>query len=277
MLVWRVCKTVVDAYFSEICTKDSMKKFGLLSFLITLAACASATHQTEVNVSNSTELREKIKKSTAQDTSFIAEARLIYFKKSKRLKGSATIVARQPGHLRYEILGPHGGVIEAFATNGKELQIAKLAENRFLYGPASPELLDRLLPFAPLNLDSTGWVELLFGRVTIPEDAALRHVSEKQHYRFDFNRAGTQISVTVDSKTSRMMRITGHVAGERQYDVQVSRWAPEGIPKKLRIVVPKVELEVRMEFRDIQMGTSLDDGLFTLEPIRGIPTEYLGY
>ena len=168
-------------------------------------------------------------------------------------------------------------MIEAFATNGKEFQIAKLAESRFLYGPATPELLDKLLPFAPLHMTSAGWVELLFGQVYIPKDAVLTYSEESAQYRFEFERSETEVVVLVDPKTTKIQEIRGALAGATQYKVRIVQWAAEGIPGKLHIVVPSQELEVRMHIREIAMGQLLEDGLFVLDPIAGVASEYLGY
>jgi len=217
-----------------------------------------------------------MKKSATPASTLIAEARITYFQAGKRLKATATMVSKRPGSLRYEIIGPHGGALEAFATNGKELQIAKLSESRFLYGPATPELLDRLLPFAPLTMPSSGWVNLLFGQVDIPLGASLKYDDSNGQFVLEFPRGKTMMSLNVDPETTRISTIKGLVDGNLQYEVGISAWAPEGIPQKLRIVVPSQELEVRLEFREIQLNKSLDESLFVLEPIPGIASEYLG-
>jgi len=257
--------------------KGRMKYLYLLG-LAALAGCATVhTLSPNLKVSTTGELLGKMKNAATGASSLVAEARMTYFEKGKRLKGTATIVSKRPGNLRYEILGPHGGVLEAFATNGKELQIAKLAENRFLYGPATPELLDQLLPFAPLNMTSTGWVNLLFGQVDIPSDAALRYDEIQGQFVLEFQRGATSLAVNVHPKTAQIHGIKGSVEGKLQYEVDITTWAPQGIPQELRITVPSEELEVRLELRDIELNKSLDESLFVLDPLPGIASEYLGY
>ena len=198
-----------------------MKKMNL-SVLIVLMGC-SASVPPKVNIHNKSDFFRQMGDTRVEAASFVAETRITYFKKGKRLKGTATIVAKQPGNLRYEILGPHGGVLEAFATNGKEFQLAKLAESRFFYGPATPDLLDRLLPFAPLRMTSTGWVELLFGQVHIPEGASFSYGKEIGFYRIEFYRGDTKVLVLVDPKTTKIHEIQGAVADKVQYVVRIAQ------------------------------------------------------
>ena len=106
--------------------------------------------------------------------SYSADAHLTYFGKEGRAKGGATLVVARPASLRYELHGPHGGVLQAFATNGNELQLLDFQENHFIYGPATPKVIDKLMQFAPLHLTAAEWVDMMFGEVTIASGGSVR-------------------------------------------------------------------------------------------------------
>ena len=64
-------------------------------------------------------------------------------------------------------MGPHGGVLEAFATSGHTFELSKMSESRFLYGPATPDTLDRLLfCSSESRRDGMGGAFIWFGRCT---------------------------------------------------------------------------------------------------------------
>jgi hypothetical protein len=222
------------------------------------------------------ELLERIERTSGGPESFVAEARLTYAREGRRLKGTATLACRRPGFLRYEIQGPHGGVLEAFATNGKEFQVAKLAEGRFLYGPARAILLNRLLPFAPLSLDAAGWVDLLFGRIAIPPSASWRYEPQIGRFVVEFERGEAAMRVEVVPETSRISRIRSAIEGESPWEVRISEWDPSGLPAEMGFSAPGQGVEGRIKLRDIKVGQRLEDSLFVLEPPEGVISEYRG-
>ncbi|MEO1170795.1 MAG: hypothetical protein AAFX94_01925, partial [Myxococcota bacterium] len=122
-------------------------------FLVLLAGCASTGAQLPTVVDTES-LQARMLSAQSQLKSYVGEARLTYFGPDGRVKGTATLAVEKPASLRYEIQGPHGGVIEAFATNGVELQLLDFKTNRFIYGPANPSTIDQLLSFAPLGMDA---------------------------------------------------------------------------------------------------------------------------
>lgn len=252
-------------------------RYWLIIVGLCLAGCATTTRLPEhLKVAELDELLERIERKSGGPESFVAEARLTWVGDGRRLKGTATLASKRPGFLRYEIQGPHGGVLEAFATNGKEFQVAKLAEGRFLYGPAKALLLNRLLPFAPLSLDSAGWVDLLFGRIAIPPSANWQYDPQIARFVVEFERGAAAMRVEVVPETSRISRITSAIEGESPWEVKISRWDPSGLPAELGFSAPGQGGEGRIKLRDIKVGQHLEDSLFVLEPLEGVISEYRG-
>src|SRR5690554_3815951 len=85
-----------------------------------------------LQVSGVQELQARMEKARPAVDKYFAEARLTYFGPQGRVKGTASLAVARPTSLRYDIIGPHGGVMEAFATNGEELQLLNPGQERFL-------------------------------------------------------------------------------------------------------------------------------------------------
>ena len=71
-------------------------------------------------------LTERMVQAHTEVRAFVGEARLTYFGEEGRVRATATLAVARPGKFRYEILGPHGAAVEAFATDGASFQVLKL-------------------------------------------------------------------------------------------------------------------------------------------------------
>jgi len=227
-------------------------------------------------VPDTPDLLEKIIASNSQVKGFVAEVRMTYFKDGQRLRGTGTIACMVPGFLRYELLGPHGGPIEAFSTNGVEFQIAKLAESRFFYGPASPAVLGELLPIAPLNLSPEDWVNLLLGIVDIPKEAGIRYDPGIGHFRLEYEKESLSMEVDVGPDTNKIIRIRASSKGVTLYEVGISEWDKRsGSPIDFKIEVPSSNMQLRLKFREFEIKYPLPEANFHLDPPRGVRPEYI--
>lgn len=208
--------------------------------------------------------------------SFTCEIRVTFFGPSGRLKGTVSLAAMRPGQFRYNLMGPHGGVLEAFATNGQTFELSKMSESRFLYGPATPDTLDRLLFFAPLNLDAKGWVELLFGVVSVPDDAAMTYDDKTGYLVLSWEQASKAMRVHVDPKTMQMSRLEVWVDGQLVCDVTIDDRHASGLPAKLVLNAPRDDVQATLKTRDIVLNPTLSEKTFLLSPPRGVKPEYWG-
>ena len=251
-----------------------------LKFILFLVVSSCATLKplpAHLRVSDASALLEKIERDSGEVKGFVAEVRLTYFRDGQRLKGTGTIACMVPGFLRYEILGPHGGPIEAFTMDGSEFQIAKLVENRFLYGPATPELLDELLPIAPLNLKPEDWVNLFRGVVTIPRGAGLNYDATVGRFKLEYERENLSMEVEVDPETNKITRIRAASEGVTLYEVVISMWdSKSGAPLDFSINSPPSKIQLRLRFREIESVYPIPKENFRLEVPRGTRPEYIG-
>jgi len=254
---------------------------GLVAALLATACAKRIPLPEHLRPAGVEELRQRMQKAGSPVQKYFAEARMTYFGADGRIKGSASLAVMRPQSLRYDLVGPHGGVIEAFATDGSQLQLLIPGEARLLEGPATPQNVDRMMSFAPLHLDPQGWVALLFGEVSVPAGAQLRYDDTAGHFVVHWSAAGSEVSLGVDPRTSRV--VTAQVRqGERLAStVLIEERDPRGLPIRLRmkarVVTPegsKDESDIRVILRDIEHDPAgLDAASFRLRPPRGVVPE----
>ncbi|MEC9465691.1 MAG: hypothetical protein VX834_07900 [Myxococcota bacterium] len=256
---------------------SSLLKWALLTFVVLTTGCATmGTHTNHPPALTLNELKSKMNLSMSDIETLRGEARISYFGPQGRLKGTVTIAAARPGSFRYNVLGPHGGVIEAFATDGRELQVLKLLETRYLYGPASADTLDRLMAFAPLNLDSAGWVGLLFGMVTIPEGASLASGQRHGEVEVSWQVENRTIRLGVNESSGTLERLRMMEGETLVSEVIISERDGRGLPAALEMRAPAAKVELEFRLREVEVGVTFAPGTFYIEPPAGFRAEYVG-
>lgn len=252
---------------------------GTLLLALAASGCAKKIPLPEhLKVSGVQELQQRMQNSRAQVDKYFAEARLTYFGPQGRVKGTASLAVARPTSLRYDLIGPHGGVVEAFATNGEQLQLLNPGEERFLVGRASVENIDRLMAFAPLRLDPAGWVGLLFGEVDIPEHAALTYDENIGRFVVQWPEKSTdvQVRVEVDPQSARVTRAQVFRADTLMSDVIIESRDARGLPSALKMKVPERNIDLQVVLRDVEHDPeNLGSEAFALQPPRGITPEPL--
>ncbi|MEE8409522.1 MAG: DUF4292 domain-containing protein [Myxococcota bacterium] len=235
-----------------------------------------------LKVSGTVELLQRIARARAAVDAFSAEIRLTYFgPKGRRFKGTASLAVLRPKSLRYELQGPHGGVLEAFATNGAELQLFDLENNRFYHGPATPRNFNQLMALVPLGLNGEEWVALLFGEVCIPNHALLAYDDRVGRFIFTWEDQGLARRVEVDAETSRVTRATVHrrdaVGSEINVsEINIRERDERGLPVVLELKGGPGDLSVRVRLRDVSYDVEHEPDVFVLDPPAQVTPEYLG-
>ena len=133
-----------------------------------------------------------------------------------------------------------------------------------------------MLFFAPLHLDSEGWVELLFGSVRVGDNAVVGFDEKQGHLRLTWERDGRTIVMGVDPESMKMVRLQVFKQERLACDVQVLGRHLSGLPSELKMEAPDDEIEAVLKLRDIVENPSLAPGVFTLHPPRSVSPEYLG-
>jgi outer membrane lipoprotein-sorting protein len=221
------------------------------------------------------ELRTRLQGAKTSASSYTAEARLTYFGPRGRVRGTASLAVKRPASLRLELLGPHGGVLEAFATNGRELQLSDLKASRFYYGPATPAHIDALLGIATLQAPAERWVELLFGEIALPGDARLSYDDEIGRFVLTWQVDAAVHRVEVDPASSRVVAAEIRREGAVASRVLVEERDERGLPIALRLRVESPPTDVEIRLRDVAYDAELADDVFVLTPPRNVKPEYL--
>ncbi len=253
-----------------------MSKIAAVLPLVAVGACASCAGRIPLpksyEVTGLAQLLERMRAASVPESSYTAEVRLTYFGPRGRVKGTASLAVVRPASLRYEVQGPHGGVLAAFATNGRELQLADLKASRFFYGPATAQNIDDLLGIARLGFGPEAWVALLFGEIALPADAELTYDDREGLFRVRW----PDHEVMVDPASARVVRASVNRDRAPVSEIRVEERDSVGLATELRVRVFAEQTDVVIRLRDIAYGAELGDEVFHLDPPRNATPEYLG-
>ncbi len=243
--------------------------WSLLCIGVCVACAGPQALRPEWRAENVAALRPRMAAAQAKLSSYSAEVRLTYFGNEGRMRGTASIAAMRPNRLRYELLGPHGGVLAAFASNGSEFSAIDFAKNKYVYGRASAHALDQIMGVASLHLDATAWVSLLFGEIAIPDEALLNYDTVRGLFLIHWRLGDEERQVWVDPETARVKEVWVRAGGAVLTHVEVSDWDERGLPVALHLSVPDTHDDVELKLRDLTYDPSFDDEVFELAPPRG--------
>ena len=201
---------------------------------------------------------------------YSAALRLHYLGAQGRYKGDAQLWVRRPASLRYEVQGPHGGVLLAFATDGHTLMALDMPNNSLVRGRASAANFDALLPLAPLDLDAAGWVALLFGEVRVPDTATLSYDDAVGLFWLAWRRGTQDVRLGVDPSTFAVRRATGSQDQKMVWCADIAPRDAAGLPTALRLRAPSADIDLELRWRDVDTTQPLVDAMFVLPIPRGV-------
>lgn len=249
----------------------------LVAIVLSAVACPKRIPLPDrLRVSGIEELGRRMAEAKAPIDAFSADVRLTTFGPDGRLRGTAALAVKRPSSLRYELQGPHGGVLEAFATDGRELQHLDQQRSRFLYGPASRENVNKLLALVPLGLGPSEWVSLLFGEIGMPPTATLTYDDTTGRYVATWSDEELAHRVEIDPESARVTRATVSSGAELLSEVRIAERDDAGLPIDLDLDAPAAKVGVQVKLRDVSHDVALDASVFVLEPPQGFVPEYLG-
>jgi outer membrane lipoprotein-sorting protein len=238
-----------------------------------LSACAGRIPLPEAyRAADAAALVARMETARAAASAYSAEARLTYFGAEGRLKGTASLLVARPNRLRYELEGPHGGVLMAVAVDGATLTALDMRTSRFLTGPATPHNLDTVLNLVPLGEGIEAWVRLLFGEVRVPQDATLAYDDRRGVFVLTWEAAGRAVTLRVDPASARAREAEICEGGEVASRVEVSERDASGLPVALRLQAPAARADVEVRLRDVTLEPEVGAGVFVLPAPAGVAT-----
>ncbi len=235
-----------------------MKHLVLVFACLIVACVPNVTPPPSVAV-----LADAMQRGRSPHKAFSADVSITYFGKEGRAKAGASLAVARPGSMRYELHGPHEGVIQAFATNGFELQLLDFQNNRFVYGPATPDTLDKLMQFAPLHQSAEAWVGMLFGDVAMPAGAELG--SRGPLWGARWTEDDVTREVLVDPETGHVKRLRALRSEVVLSDVEVEDHHASGIPTRLHMRVESAKVDIEVRLRELTIDPELDASVFVLD------------
>jgi outer membrane lipoprotein-sorting protein len=254
-----------------------MRRHAALGAVLLLQACATwKAVPPQLAADSAQELLQRVDAAKAKVGGYSAEMRFTYFGSEGRVRGTAIVVARRPHFLRYDIMGPHGGVLSAFATNGTELQLLNVSDSSFQYGPATSANMAKLLPLAPLHLGPAQWVGLLMGDPPIADHAQLRWDGYSGRYLLEWEEGPWSHGVAIDPQSNQITAMELSRPGEKAMRVELSDRLPSGLASRLQVEAPNVAAQIKIQLRDVVLEPDVDDDAFAIEPPKGAKLEYLG-
>lgn len=256
-------REVLPCFDSTLGRSKALLDASFVTLIVALFFGCAARQEVSISVP-ATDLRERMIKASPPLKSYVGEARLTYFGKEGRVKGTATLAVQRPRSMRYEVQGPHGGVLEAFATDGVELQLLDFKTNRYIYGPTRPDTIDQLLPFAPLGMDAAAWVALLCGEIVPPPEASVERRGDRFIARWEFQ--GLSRLVEIDVESLRARRAVAYRDQTLVTEIRVESRSDSGIPDRLELEVPEADVDMEIQLRDITIDPQLDGATFRIAP-----------
>lgn len=262
-----------------------LNKCLYLLHLISLSCLASCAHQRILNEQQKIhaieELQDRMLRVTPTFAAYSAEARLSYFGERGRVKATASLVVRSPHFFRFDLIGPHGGLMQSFSTNGIEITLLDLTNNRYLYGSATEENFDALLGLPPLGLSAPAWVDLFFGVVHVPSQAELSYDEKSSLYIAKWMVNDHIHMVYVDPISNYWQRVVvADAQGNALNEAKILARKENGLPDSLQLwargVGDKTATEIEVHLRDIDTTGEYEDSVFILDPPDGVELERVG-
>ena len=231
-----------------------------------------------VPVKSTGELFNKVKEINGVLESIRGVATISVSSRSEKYRITEIILAKRPGYLRLESLGPMGQTVLFLATDNKKIYIYSPLENRFYFGLASKKNLSMIVP---LPFKSTDIVEIVQGKIDHSKyfPTKMTFNLEKEEYTLTImpeDRTRGMAYLTVDART---FFVTGMKLYDRYNNLIIDgafsdfRKIDKNIfPMKLKYRVPSdlVFVEIEIEYQDVKLNTLIDESRFSMTPPHGV-------
>lgn len=231
-----------------------------------------------VQVKSTGELFNKVKETNGVLESIRGVAEISVSSKRDKYKITEIILAKRPGYLRLESLGPLGQTVLFLATDNKRIYIYSPLENRFYFGLASKKNLSMIVP---LPFKSTDVVEIIQGKIDHSKyfPSKMTFDLEKEEYTLTImpeDRTRGMAYLNVDART---FFVTGMKLYDRYNNLIIDgafsnfRKIDKNIfPMNLKYRVPSdlVFVEIEIEYQDVKLNTPIEESRFSMTPPHGV-------
>ena len=178
------------------------------------------------------------------------------------------VVVRRAQALRLEGIGPFGQPLFLFVTNGENLALFMIRENRLLLGRASRGNFERLfgIGVAPQAL-----LRVLLGDIPLsplPTNGELAYRESERLYLWEGTQAGPhpKYRVWFDPQEGYPVRFEMQdESGAVVMQVSYGDFQPQGghlLPARIDVVEPATQRRAAWQYTDVQLNTELSADLF---------------
>ena len=182
------------------------------------------------------------------------------------------VVLQRATALRLEGIGPFGQPLFLFVTDGENLALFRIRENRLIVGQASTRNLERLfgIGVAPRSL-----LRVLLGDLPLnqlPTSGDLAYLETERLYLWEGAQAGPhpKYRVWFDPQELHpvqfeMEDVSGSVVMQVNYD----DFQPQGallLPARIEVVEPATRRRAVWHYTDVQLNTEVSPDLFRVRP-----------
>jgi outer membrane lipoprotein-sorting protein len=186
----------------------------------------------------------------------------------ERHSARQVLLFQRPNQFRAEVLSPFGQPVMTVVGTADRLSALVPGEGRFYSGPATADNLYRLVRM-PLELKEL--VQFVFYDVPLLPDPSGGVSVEDSFYRLDrLGPDGRRQELRFDSQ--RRLRQVRYFADETELlqasynDLRVE----DGLPQTLQLVLPGVDMEVELVWRDVRSNADIPPSRFHLFPPPGV-------
>ncbi len=214
-------------------------------------------------------LREKVR-------SFRITGRVDHFGEM-RVQGKVFIFAELPDKLRIELLSPFNSTLATLTVNGNDFALHDQREGRFLYGPAEPCNIAKLvnIPLPPEEV-----IAILRGSTPTIEGEERIRWSEKGYYVVEIaqEHAMQRLNIGPSEKTLPLKKSVLKMGDASIFDITYDRWMridEMGIPHEIRAKMPAhdTDLLIRYDQGGVELNVDLPSDGWNQTPPPGMEAE----
>ena len=247
---------------------------------------------------------------TACSRALTSDAKIDYFGRAGRIRGTLLYVVATPDKLRLDVVSPFGATVSTLTSDGQDFALFDLRQKEFLRGPANACNLAR---FTQVPLPPAALVQLLRGEAPVlkhaPAGASIawesgeyvvriqstRDASEEIHlrpleqdYGLPFSAQRVRVTeVRVAQQGIELYR--AQLVGHRPAKMSLPRVDPDGldppvpvsgpscqseVPGRLRLQVPDGDQDVILENVDVSHNPPLAAQVFQQAAPGGVVVRY---
>jgi outer membrane lipoprotein-sorting protein len=194
-------------------------------------------------------------------------------------RGSGTsgfqVAAQRPGSLRLEVDGFFNNAVAILASDGKQMELARLDKGTFARGPASPENIGILFPMVWPPEAAVGLLLADPPRLT-PETTTVRMDEAHKAYALELSAPPQKQTFFFEAETLTLVGVTQ--AGFGPYEVWFDDREPLGdieFPHRIDFHAPAAATAIQLRYRELELNPQLEPATFTLAPPAGAQIQEL--